>query len=374
MKRKLRSILAAGFVAPGILIMGLITGHAGCIERDAEGQIAYEGFPFRSHFVELPGGNRIHYLDEGEGPVLMLLHGLPTQAFLWRHMIPTLSRNWRVIAPDLPGFGRSDDMEGICADDHAASIAQFVDALQLEDVTLVIHDAGLVGFLYAANHPEEVAGIAMFETGFAPAPAYAFPPFVTAFRGPEGERLLLQDNVLVEQALFKNADLDVLPLPDMPAFLFRELDERERAVYREPFATPEDRRPLLFPRECLGVVDEPDENLPLFVTMAQYVSTTPTPRLVLFGNPGLVMPADVEVLDPMGDPIIDPSNGLAVTLRRIVTGRVAPELGGWVNTASVSVYDMEAPSLHFWQEESNGAPEELAQAINAWQDSVRSVP
>src|SRR5215469_7571684 len=69
-------------------------------------QISVE-FPFRSNFVEVHG-SKIHYIDEGKGEPILLLHGNPTSSYLWRNIIPHLTNNARCIAPDLIGMGKSD--------------------------------------------------------------------------------------------------------------------------------------------------------------------------------------------------------------------------------------------------------------------------
>ena len=63
-------------------------------------------FPYESHFIDVEGC-RVHYVDEGDGPVLLLLHGNPTWSFLYRHLIGGLRDRFRCIAVDLPGFGLS---------------------------------------------------------------------------------------------------------------------------------------------------------------------------------------------------------------------------------------------------------------------------
>src|ERR1035438_5030215 len=68
-------------------------------------------FPFTSRFVEL-SGNVVHYVDEGEGPILLMLHGNPTWSFVYRDVIAQLSGSFRCIAPDYPGFGLSSPAPG----------------------------------------------------------------------------------------------------------------------------------------------------------------------------------------------------------------------------------------------------------------------
>src|SRR3954453_12765268 len=103
-------------------------------------------------FLEFDG-YRMHYVDEGEGEPVLLLHGEPTWSYLWRNIIPHLPG--RKVAPDLIGFGRSDKPEEIgwySYDRHVASVAALVDALDLHDLTLVVHDwGGPVGLRYAGE-------------------------------------------------------------------------------------------------------------------------------------------------------------------------------------------------------------------------------
>jgi haloalkane dehalogenase len=102
-----------------------------------------QAYPFAAHSLHLPTG-RMHYIDEGRGPLLLLVHGTPTWSFEWRHLVPGLAAGHRVIAPDLLGFGLSERPAGFGyrPEDHAASLAAFVDQLGLTDFTLVVHDYG----------------------------------------------------------------------------------------------------------------------------------------------------------------------------------------------------------------------------------------
>jgi haloalkane dehalogenase len=111
----------------------------------------------------------MHYLDEGAGEPVLLLHGEPTWSFLWRKTIPPLAERARVIAPDLIGFGRSDkptDVDWYSYDKHVASIERLADELGLEKITLVVHDwGGPIGLRLAVEHPDRIARIVIMETG-----------------------------------------------------------------------------------------------------------------------------------------------------------------------------------------------------------------
>lgn len=129
------------------------------------------GWQFEPRYVEV-AGLRVHYVDEGPpgaAPVL-LLHGEPTWSYLYRTMIPVLTRTGhRVVAPDFVGFGRSDKPAGRGAYSYALHVdvlAGVLERLDLRRLTLVGQDwGGLIGLRVAAEHPERVARIVAANTG-----------------------------------------------------------------------------------------------------------------------------------------------------------------------------------------------------------------
>ena len=140
------------------------------------------GYAFQPHYVE-QDGLRMHYLDEGSGDPILLLHGEPTWAYLYRKVIPPLAQRARVIAPDYFGFGRSDkpiDRDFYTYDRHLASIAGLVGDLDLSEITLVVHDwGGPIGLRFAAEHPELVARLIVLNTGlFSPSERWPTPEFL----------------------------------------------------------------------------------------------------------------------------------------------------------------------------------------------------
>ena len=126
------------------------------------------GWPYAPRYVEQEG-LRMHYVDEGAGDPVLLLHGEPTWGFLYRTMIPVLVPSGRVVVPDLLGFGRSDkpvDGAAYSYDMHSRSIERFVLALDLERLTLVVHDwGGPIGLRFAVSHPDRVARLVILNTG-----------------------------------------------------------------------------------------------------------------------------------------------------------------------------------------------------------------
>ncbi|PTQ99155.1 haloalkane dehalogenase [Paraburkholderia sp. GV068] len=120
-------------------------------------------FPFSPRFSDV-AGFRMHYVDEGpaDGEVVMCIHGEPTWGYLFRDLIAALAGNYRVIAPDHMGFGKSETPEHrtYWLQDHIDNIEKFVLALDLNDITLVMHDfGGPVGMGLAARHPGRIRRI-----------------------------------------------------------------------------------------------------------------------------------------------------------------------------------------------------------------------
>jgi haloalkane dehalogenase len=127
------------------------------------------GYHFAPHYAEVDG-LRIHYVDEGSGPVVLLLHGEPTWSYLYRKMIPVLvDAGLRAVAPDLVGFGRSDKptpRTEYTYKRHVAWIKGFIDAATLSDITVFGQDwGGLIGLRLVAEHPEMFARVVASNTG-----------------------------------------------------------------------------------------------------------------------------------------------------------------------------------------------------------------
>jgi haloalkane dehalogenase len=118
-----------------------------------------EAYPFRSRWRDLPGG-RMHYVDEGAGEPVVLVHGTPEWSFGWRHLVRALSPARRCLAMDHLGFGLSDKPPDgrYGPEDHAARLAALLDPLDLRQATLVVHDFGVpIGLAWALDHPDRVA-------------------------------------------------------------------------------------------------------------------------------------------------------------------------------------------------------------------------
>ena len=125
-------------------------------------------FPFQPHYLEVDG-KRVHYVDEGQGEVILYLHGEPSWSFLYRKMIPPLSEKHRVVAMDFIGFGRSDkfrNTEDYSFQMHKATLKSFIEGVDLNGITLVVQDwGGLIGLTVATEIPERVSRLVIMNTG-----------------------------------------------------------------------------------------------------------------------------------------------------------------------------------------------------------------
>lgn len=199
-------------------------------------------FPFASRFVAV-GGHTIHYIDEGAGPTLLLLHGNPTWSFLYRHLVARLAPHFRCVALDYPGFGlsRAAPGYGYTPREHSGVVEGFVDALDLRDLRLMVHDwGGPIGLGFAGRRPERIQELILGN-------AFAWPARrsrgLTTFSRLVGSRLgrslITRHNALARWLI--------------PAGTNRTLTAAELAAYLGPFPTPASRRPIwIFARQIRG--------------------------------------------------------------------------------------------------------------------------
>ena len=203
--------------------------------------LSSELYPFDSHFAELEAA-RVHYLDEGSGPPLLLLHGNPTWSFIYREVVEGLRDRFRCIAVDYPGFGlsRAAPGYGYRPAEHADVIERLLLQLDLSAVTMMVQDwGGPIGFALATRHPERFSGFVIANTWAWPKSDPGTQVFSRLFGGPIGGYLILRRNFFVEKILPGNVKR-------------RKLSEAVMDAYRGPFPTPQSRRPLhVFPREIL---------------------------------------------------------------------------------------------------------------------------
>ncbi len=123
-------------------------------------------YPFAPRFLEVDGG-RMHYVDVGTGPAVVMVHGTPVWSYVYRRLIASLSRRHRVIAMDHIGFGKSDKPEtwSYSPQDHAKNLSRLIEHLQVNVCTLVVNDfGGPIGLSHAIEHPDQVRSLVLFNT------------------------------------------------------------------------------------------------------------------------------------------------------------------------------------------------------------------
>lgn len=126
-------------------------------------------YPFASHYLDR-NGLRYHYLDEGSGEPVVMLHGNPTWSFYYRGLVAALRGSYRVIVPDHIGCGLSDKPDdshySYTLAERAQDLERLLDSLSVtQDLTLVLHDwGGMIGMVYATRHPERIRRLIILNT------------------------------------------------------------------------------------------------------------------------------------------------------------------------------------------------------------------
>jgi haloalkane dehalogenase len=195
--------------------------------------------PFESRFVDI-GGHTIHYLDEGSGPTLLLLHGNPTWSFVYRDVIRALREQFRCVAVDYPGFGLSTARPGYrhLPEEHAEVVTGFVDLLELTGVTLVAQDwGGPIGLATVEQRPTAFDAVVLANTWAWPVTGDRHVKvFSHLMGGPLGRAFIRRFN------LFVNA---MIPA----GHRLRKPSAAEMAHYRRALSTPRRREAsAVFPR------------------------------------------------------------------------------------------------------------------------------
>lgn len=267
---------------------------------------------------------RMAYIDEGEGDAIVFQHGNPTSSYLWRNVLPHLEGLGRLVACDLIGMGGSEKLSPSGPDryhygEHWDYLFALWEELELGDrVVLVLHDWGSVlGFDWANHHRDRVQGIAHMESIVTPLTwADWEDPARSVFQGlraPEGERMVLEENIFVEAML--------------PRGVHRTLSDEEMAHYREPFRDRgEGRRPTLTWPRNVPIDGEPADVAAIVADYAVWLAEGDVPKLFVNAEPGA-----------------------------IVRGRVRDFVRSWPNQTEITV-----AGRHYIQEDS---PDEIGAAI-----------
>lgn len=220
---------------------------------------------------------RLHYLECGSGPPVLLLHGWPTSSFLWRNILPAIGATHRAIALDLPGFGQSDKPLDASYSFRFFEriLEQLLDALGLSQIGLAVHDlGGPIGLYWACQHPQRVRQLAILNTVAYAKLSWAAIAFVAGCKLPGISTFLASPPGLALAMRIGMADHSRLT-PEV-------LDG-----VRAPFATAAARRALLKAGAGLhpnGLADI-EQRLPIFANQI--------PVRLLYGTADHILP-DVE--------------------------------------------------------------------------------
>lgn len=197
-------------------------------------------YPFADHWLSYADGH-VHYVDEGSGPTVLLLHGNPTWSYIYRDVIKQLREECRLVALDLPGFGmsRAPSGYGFTPHEHADVVSDFVGRLGLEDLVLVVQDwGGPIGMSYAAGHQENVRGLVIMNTWAWPASVSQRLFSVVMGGWPLGYWLQTRRNYFARAMLPDGIHHKERVTPVL------------RKAYVDPFPTPASRKPTwVFPRQ-----------------------------------------------------------------------------------------------------------------------------
>lgn len=235
-------------------------------------------YPFEPHYFEHEG-LRMHYLDEGHGDPLLLLHGEPDWSYLYRKMIPALSDAFRVIAPDYLGFGRSDKPTEIgwyTYDRHCDSIRALIRHLDLRGISVAVQDwGGPIGLRLAAEDPDRFARLIVLNTGlFVPGPGWPTPGFTRWRNFAERTGLNMDVGRVMEMSVARGLAPEVL------------------GAYNAPFPTPESKAgvaafPLLVP------LKEGDPGAAEMARAREVIESWDVREIVIWSDSDPVFPLDM---------------------------------------------------------------------------------
>ena len=222
-------------------------------------------FPYKENFIDFDTF-QMHYIDVGSGEIVLALHGEPSWSYLYRKFIPILS-NYRFIAPDLIGFGKSDKIVGwknYSFEFHFKSLENFINKMDLNDITLVVQDwGGILGLSLLGEYPEKFKRVVILNTAL-----------------PGGDRFPLSVKIWVNLARFHPS----LPVGKIiQAATFSRLSKDTIYAYNAPFPNRKYKGgvkafPLLIPKK------QTDKGVKRILKARAILAEWTKPALVMFSD------------------------------------------------------------------------------------------
>lgn len=204
-------------------------------------------YPFESHYLNLEMG-KMHYVDEGNGETIVMVHGNPTWSFLYRHLIKDLSLEYHCVAMDHIGFGLSDKPAEwtYSPQDHSKNVASLIEKLSLKDITLVVQDwGGPIGLSYAINHPENIKRLIIMNTWMWPVNSDWYYVAFSRFTGGIIGRFLIRRYNFFVKLIMRQSYGDK-----------KKLTEHIHQHYIKPLQKPEERKGCwILPGQILGAAN-----------------------------------------------------------------------------------------------------------------------
>lgn len=242
-----------------------------------------------SKFVEI-NGKKMHYVEDGDGEVFLFLHGNPSSSYLWRNIMPMVSKNGRAIAVDLMGMGESEKLEEYSFEIIYKYIEDFIEKLELKNIILVLHDWGsALGFHYYRNNNKNIKGIIFMEGIIKCHKSYenmgSDGEFFKSLRDPiEGRKKVINENFFIELVLQGGT--------------IRKLKKEEHDYYRKAYLKEEDREILLMWANLVSIGGEPKNTTKIIRNYMEAIYKSKIPKLLLYAKPGAIIKSnDVEELE-----------------------------------------------------------------------------
>ncbi|VAW95582.1 Hydrolase, alpha/beta fold family protein, At1g52510/AT4G12830 homolog 2 [hydrothermal vent metagenome] len=272
------------------LLVFLLSGHVTAGDYKLPHPVINDNLTYSLSRVDVLDST-MSYIDTGKGKPVLFIHGNPTSSYLWRNVIPYVSKQNRAIAIDLIGMGQSGKPDiDYSYQDHYRYLNAFINKLGLTDITLVVHDWGAgLGFNYARLNPNKVKAIAFME-GVLP-PIFPQPSFKAMGKDMGGMFRALKDPVQGKEMVF-NKHLFVEKI--LPDFVNRTLSPGAMKVYREPYPQTKDRKPILAWPRAIPIAGEPEDNVVVMNEIKKYMLITKTPMLLMYASPGVLVNQDVK--------------------------------------------------------------------------------